>query len=123
MSFPRYPEYKDSGVEWLGPIPAHWEPCAIKRLAHLQSGESITAESIESAGEYPVFGGGGLRGFTHAFTHDGFYALIGRQGALCGNVNYARGKFWASEHAIVVTPTKGIASDWLGEVLRAMNLN
>ena len=25
MSFPRYPEYKDSGVEWLGEVPAHWE--------------------------------------------------------------------------------------------------
>ena len=24
MSFPRYPEYKDSGVEWLGEVPAHW---------------------------------------------------------------------------------------------------
>ncbi|MBA4114652.1 MAG: restriction endonuclease subunit S [Verminephrobacter sp.] len=25
MSFPRYPEYKDSGLEWLGEVPAHWE--------------------------------------------------------------------------------------------------
>ncbi|GLT23542.1 type I restriction-modification protein subunit S [Zoogloea oryzae] len=25
MSLPRYPEYKDSGVEWLGEVPAHWE--------------------------------------------------------------------------------------------------
>jgi type I restriction enzyme, S subunit len=25
MSSPRYPEYKDSGVEWLGAVPAHWE--------------------------------------------------------------------------------------------------
>jgi len=25
MSFPRYPQYKDSGVDWLGPVPAHWE--------------------------------------------------------------------------------------------------
>ena len=31
MSFPRYPEYKDSGVEWLGAVPAHWN---VKRLKH-----------------------------------------------------------------------------------------
>jgi type I restriction enzyme S subunit len=31
MSFPRYPQYKDSGVDWLGPVPAHWE---VKRLKH-----------------------------------------------------------------------------------------
>ena len=24
MSFPRYPKYKDSGVEWLGEVPEHW---------------------------------------------------------------------------------------------------
>lgn len=31
MSLPRYPEYKDSGVEWLGDVPAHW---CVRRLGH-----------------------------------------------------------------------------------------
>ena len=31
MSFPRYPSYKDSGVEWLGEVPKHWEIDRIKR--------------------------------------------------------------------------------------------
>jgi len=31
MSFPRYPQYKDSGVDWLGPVPAHWEVKPFKR--------------------------------------------------------------------------------------------
>jgi len=31
MSFPRYPEYKDSGVEWLGEVPGHWE---VKRVGY-----------------------------------------------------------------------------------------
>ena len=31
MSFPRYPEYKDSGVEWLGEVPSHWEVTQLKR--------------------------------------------------------------------------------------------
>lgn len=49
--------------------------------------------------------------------------LIGRQGALCGNINYAKGKFWASEHAVVATPTLTIDTLWFGELLRTMNLN
>lgn len=123
MSLPRYPEYRDSGVAWLGEIPAHWPVQSLKRVATLRSGESITAEQIDVDGEYPVYGGNGLRGFTDRFTHEGRYALIGRQGALCGNVNYSSGKFWASEHAVVVTPVKPVSVTWLGELLRAMNLN
>ena len=114
---------KDSGVEWLVEVPEHWEMLALKRLASLKSGESITAENIDKDGDYPVFGGNGLRGYTATFTHDGTYALIGRQGALCGNINYAQGQFWASEHAVVVSPIKPVETKWLGELLRTMNLN
>jgi type I restriction enzyme S subunit len=123
VSFPRYPAYKHTGVEWLGPAPSHWEVLAIKRLASLQSGNGITAESISDEGDYPVYGGNGIRGFTDAFTHDGVYPIIGRQGALCGNVNYSKGKFWASEHAVVASPAHSLDARWLGETLRAMNLN
>ena len=114
---------KPSGIEWLGDVPAGWVTCALKRVVRMQSGESITAESIAETGNYPVYGGNGLRGFTSEFTHNGTYVLIGRQGALCGNINYAIEKFWASEHAVVATPTKPVDTFWLGEMLRAMNLN
>lgn len=117
-----YPAYKDSGVEWLGRVPEHWEVRKLKWLASLQSGDFITSESIEEEGAYPVYGGNGLRGYCTAFTHDGAYALVGRQGALCGNINYAEGKFWASEHAVVVSPYIPTAVRWLGELLRTMNL-
>ncbi|RKG60824.1 restriction endonuclease subunit S [Corallococcus sp. AB011P] len=123
MTFPRYPEYKDSGVPWLGEVPAHWEVCSLKRIVRMQSGDSITSEVIDETGEFPVYGGNGLRGYGSRFTHDGNFVLIGRQGALCGNINYAVGKFWASEHAIVVSPIKPVITKWLGELLRAMNLN
>lgn len=123
MSFPRYPAYKDSGVEWLGEVPGHWSVCVLRRIVGMQSGESITGETIAEAGDFPVFGGNGLRGYTTDFTHEGRYVLIGRQGALCGNINYASGKFWASEHAVVVNPLKQIETRWLGEMLRAINLN
>jgi len=117
-----YPAYKDSGVEWLGMVPQHWTVRKLKWLASLQSGDFITSESIEEEGSYPVYGGNGLRGYCAAFTHEGAYALVGRQGALCGNIHYADGKFWASEHAVVVSPYVPTAVRWLGELLRAMNL-
>lgn len=123
MSFPRYPKYKPSGVEWLGEVPEHWDVVALKRIASLKSGDTITGESIEDTGSYPVLGGNGLRGFTSSFTHDGHFVVVGRQGALCGNINYATGKFWASEHAVVASPLKPVETVWLGEMLRAMNLN
>jgi type I restriction enzyme S subunit len=34
MSFPRYPSYKDSGVEWLGEVPAHWEVLPCRAIVH-----------------------------------------------------------------------------------------
>ena len=92
-------------------------------MASLRSGESITADNIRQEDEYPVFGGNGLRGFTSEYTHEGDFILIGRQGALCGNVNYAKDKFWASEHAVVVSRFNKEDIIWLGELLRVMNLN
>ena len=124
MSAISYPTYKSvSDGNWPEKVPAHWE---IKKLSHLvvlKSGESITSEQIKADGPYPVYGGNGNRGFSDRYTHDGEYVLIGRQGALCGNINYATGKFWASEHAVVVKPLQSFPTRWMGELLRAMNLN
>jgi type I restriction enzyme S subunit len=109
--------------DWTNYTPAHWRHAKLKHIASLKSGESITSETISERGSYPVFGGNGLRGYTEAYTHSGDHVLIGRQGALCGNINYASGLFWASEHAIVVTPKNGEQIKWLGEMLRFLDLN
>ena len=118
-----YPEMRDSGVEWLGEVPEHWEVRRLKTLCDMRSGDGITAMSVADAGEYPVFGGNGIRGYTARYTHDGDFVLIGRQGALCGNVHIARGRFWASEHAVVATLPRKHALEWFGALLEIMNLN
>lgn len=100
-----------------------WRKMKLKHLAHMQSGNSITSESIDVEGEYPVYGGGALRGYTDNYTHDGGYILIGRQGANCGSVKEVKGKFFASEHAVVVTPNKKVDNGWLYYLLESMNLN
>ncbi len=114
---------KPSGVDWLGDIPAHWEVRRLKTLCSMKSGDGISIVSIESVGEYPVYGGNGVRGYTSRFNHDGVLALIGRQGALCGNVHIARGKFWATEHAVVAALHTVHNIVWFGAILTAMNLN
>ncbi len=119
---PTNPPLKPSGIEWLGDIPKHWEVKRLSYLAMLKSGENITSEMIAEGGNYPVYGGNGFRGNYYEFTHRGHFILIGRQGALCGNINYGNGEFWASEHALVVLPLTKFAVVWMGELLRAMNL-
>lgn len=115
-------EMKDSGVEWIGMIPKHWKIIRIKHLAKLQSGSNLTSNEISDTGSYPVYGGNGLRGFYGSYNCEGSHVLIGRQGALCGNINYAEDKFWATEHAVVCYPKKKYNTLWFGEILRLMNL-
>jgi type I restriction enzyme S subunit len=114
------PGYKQTEV---GVIPEDWDALELEAVCTMKSGEGITASSIDDFSEYPCYGGNGLRGYTTRFTHDGRFALIGRQGALCGNVVSAQGKFFASEHAVVVTPRAGYDIDYLTYVLGEMHLN
>jgi type I restriction enzyme S subunit len=88
----------------------------------MQAGSAITAETIEETGDYPVYGAHGLRGYCDGYTHEGVHLLIGRQGALCGNVSLATGRFWASEHAIVLTPRAAVNPRWLLYVLQWADL-
>ena len=115
-------ELVPSGIDWIGEIPKRWKTCRIKDMINLQSGTNLTTMDITDTGKYPVYGGNGLRGYYHQYSNDGDYILIGRQGALCGNINYVCGKFWATEHAIVCYPKQKFAKIWLGELLRTMNL-
>lgn len=114
------PGYKQTEV---GVIPEDWESVELDSLCSMKSGEGITSANIDNFSKYPCYGGNGLRGFVTRFTHKGHYALIGRQGALCGNVLGVKGTFFASEHAIVVSPFPSTDIQWLTYVLGRMRLN
>lgn len=108
----------------LGPIPKDWEIQKLENVTDsFKSGEGITSTDIFQEAAYPVYGGNGLRGYTNRFTHDGEYILIGRQGALCGNVLLVSGKSYISEHAIAVSVDKHSNLYWLFYLLDFMNLN
>lgn len=96
-------------------------------LLELKSGKFKPAADIASApdesNQYPCFGGNGIRGHVAAWSHEGDRVLIGRQGALSGNVRRATGRFYATEHAVVATPRESVNTSWLFHALTAMDLN
>ena len=87
-----------------------------------KSGNFLKADEIDIAGDYPVYGGNSLRGYTSTYNHDGEFALIGRQGALCGNMNYSVGKAYFTEHAVVVEADENNDTRFLYCMLDIMNL-
>ncbi len=100
-----------------------WEQRKLGELCtEFKSGDFIRAEEIEFSGPYPVYGGNGLRGYTDRYNHDGEYALIGRQGALCGNMNFSFGKAYFTEHAVAVKADKFNDTRFLFYCFGNMNL-
>ena len=108
-------------------IPESWMWVRIGKVFSLQAGKNITSADIyeNSSPEHPFkcFGGNGCRGYVSDFNRSGHFAVIGRQGALCGNINYAEGDFYATEHAVVVEQFAGTSVLWCGYFLTALNLN
>lgn len=116
-------QMKDSGVKWIGNVPEDWNIVPIKYLCSMQAGKTLSSEQISEEGVYPVYGGNGKRGFYTEYNTEGEYLLIGRQGALCGNVHLVEGRFWATEHALVTTPSNYSDIAFLYYLLVGMNLN
>jgi type I restriction enzyme S subunit len=88
----------------------------------LKSGKSIKADQILRQGKYPVIGGNGLRGYTNEPNFIGEAAIIGRQGAYCGNVRYFKGAGYMTEHAIVLVGNKLTNTKYLSCKLSLMQL-
>ena len=112
-----------TGQRRLPGFAGDWAVKSLAEICSMKSGDAITNANIDQFSNYPCYGGNGIRGFTSRFTHDGNYALIGRQGALCGNVFSVKGRFFASEHAVVVTASAKTDIHWLTYILEKMNLN
>ena len=69
-----------------------------------------------------MYGGNGLRGYASSYNHEGSYVLIGRQGALCGNVRSVYGKTYITEHAIAVAGNEKSNTNFLHYLFLKMNL-
>ena len=107
-------------------IPENWCWCKIGTIFTLQAGKNIQAAEIHEnpfANSYPCYGGNGIRGYVASSNRTGDYPIIGRQGALCGNINRATGEFYATEHAVCVETYSQISVAWACLFLTALNLN
>ncbi len=91
MSFSRYPKYKDSGVEWLGEVPEHWDVVQFKQFVDIQNGSDH--KHIEQTEGYPVLGSGGIFTYASDFLYDGESILLGRKGTIDKPL-HIDGPFW-----------------------------
>ena len=107
-------------------VPKGWAWCRLKHVCTMAAGKAKPTDQIMTEpfeGCYPCFGGNGIRGYVDEYNQDGIFSIVGRQGALCGNINIAKGKFYATEHAVVTTLFSGIDFNWSNYVLEALQLN
>ncbi len=99
---------------------------SLKDTLMLKAGDFTEASNIfeeySDSHPYPCYGGNGIRGFVSEFNQVGEYSLIGRQGALSGNIQFATGKFKNTEHALLVTPLIQMNSIWLNQLLINLDL-
>ena len=94
-------EMKDSGIEWIGTIPASWKTIKNKYIFRLRSGEAISKEDLIDDGLYPVYGGGERIGYYNNFNVSSNSFLIGRVGARCGCVTPVNSLCWATDNALI----------------------
>jgi restriction endonuclease S subunit len=119
----QYEHYRDQLLDLEGKEGVEMK---IEDFCHLKAGKSIKAEELSTnydGNNYPCFGGNGIRGYVTFYSHDGEFPIIGRQGALCGCVNWATGKFYATEHAVVATGNKNTTQRFLLHLFQHADLN
>ena len=121
---------KSRFVEMFGDLIINSKCLNTKRLDELfllKAGITTAPSDIlsytNSSHKYLCYGGNGVRGYVKYFSYSGIFPLIGRQGALCGNVQLAQGDFHATEHAILVKPLVEYVDEiWSYYALSALNL-
>lgn len=92
----------------------------------MKAGKSIPSSDISDSnpGNYfPCFGANGLRGYVVEPNRLTDNILIGRQGALCGNVCFAKGPYYATDHSVVVDNSPLFNNHFLFHLLTNANLN
>ncbi|KKO18539.1 MAG: restriction endonuclease subunit S [Candidatus Brocadia sp.] len=122
-----YPKYKDSGMEWLGQVPEGWEVLPLRWHILIGSGEFRSGNLIRteksSDYQYPVIGGNGVLGYTNSNNSEDNLIIIGRVGALCGNVHYVKESAWITDNALRIDDIRKFQPEFLALQLKAMNLN
>lgn len=116
-------EMKESGVYGIGKIPSNWlEHVKVGFYFCFTSGDTLTNLEIEEVGKYKVYGANGSRGFYSHYNTIGSHILIGRVGALCGNIHLIKGENWVTEHSLICTSKQECNHVYFAYLFEAMNL-
>lgn len=115
-------EMKDSGIEWIGNIPNDWKVSRVGNFFSFSSGDSLTNEDIRDDGMYLVYGANGIRGYYFKYNLYKKRILLGRVGALAGNVHIVDEKVWVTEHALIASDKLNLVEEYYGYVFESMNL-
>ena len=125
---PVNPPLRPSGVEWLGDIPEHWNTMSLKWHSRCHSGDGISTDDVSPDRTIerciPVIGGNGVMGYCDRLNCNHQVLVIGRVGALCGNVHHIVSPAWITDNALVMqTDPATFVREYLAAVLRTRNLN
>lgn len=102
---------------------SEWKTYRLGELcSRIKSGKGIPASEVSTTGEYPVIGGNGIRGYTNTSNFNGVCAVVGRQGAYCGNVRFFSGEAYMTEHAVVIVGNELADTRYLAYLLSIMQL-
>lgn len=115
-----YAPKKDSGIEWLGETPAHWEVRRLRFVADIETGDADTAHAVED-GEYPFFVRSPNIERIDRYTHDCEAVMTAGDGAGVGKVfHHFTGKFCAHQRVYIFTNFRGVSGKWFYEYLKAL---
>lgn len=98
-----------------------WKTDTFKNLIKLKSGDALSAKDFCN-GRYPVYGGNGITGFHNMFNTSGQNIIIGRVGALCGNVRLIDDDIFVTDNAFVVNIQQKINLRFLERLLNLLEL-
>lgn len=107
----QYDSYKDSGVEWIGKVPSHWEILPFKRAITINNGCDYKHVQVEEDG-YPVIGSSGQFAWASQYMYDGEVVLLGRKGTIDKPLYY-KGKFWTVDTMFYGIPKKNANCKYL----------
>ena len=83
-----------------------WEEKKLGECFKLKSGDNLISKMMTENGKFPVYGGNGITGMYDNFNLSGNNIIVGRVGALCGNVRYIKDKIWLTDNAFKITDWK-----------------
>ena len=99
------------------------EKIKLGNLIKVHSGVGISVNSLLDYGDYPVYGGNGINGYSKRYNVSKDTLIIGRVGEKCGNANITFKNSWISDNALIVFPLKKYNNIYLKYLLNYINLN